>query len=343
MVKKKENLHQDKKIIFILSSQLDILSMNQYCKENIMFGSISGQNYLEYCKEANIEPLLTAIPDEHFRHFDKTINNVPYHFSIEPWENNSIMLIGYVREFSYDTKENLIQKTQRITGCDVDENATIEELLNQLIQFYDYLLFHMPGNVFWIDKNCTMLGCSKNVLDFLGIDSLEEFVGKNYEQLSEIANWQDGLAESLKQDDLSVMKSGQPIVSKNEQPIVSSDGEVSYWVSERVPIRNVRGEITGILGVSFNITESIKVKRQLESVLKVEKGFAYNTKKNLIRKIERITGNKADSTATVEELLNQLIQFYDYLLFSMPANVYWLDKDCIMLGCNKNVLDFSRH
>lgn len=113
----------------------------------------------------------------------------------------------------------------------------------------------MPAYVYWVDKNYRMLGCKKNVLKFLGMTSLDEFVGKSYEELSEIANWQEGLAESFKHDDSLVIEQHQVIRSKNEPPVKSSNVELVYYVSDRVPIINENNEITGFMGISFDVIE----------------------------------------------------------------------------------------
>ena len=98
-----------------------------------------------------------------------------------------------------------------------------------------------------------------------------------------IANWQEGLAKSFKQDDISIMESGQAILAKDEPPIKLSDGKMAYYVSDRVPIKNAQGEITGILGISFNITELKETKIQLEEALKKAEEAGAELEKTLQR------------------------------------------------------------
>ena len=38
-------------------------------------------------------------------------------------------------------------------------------------------------------------------------------------------------------------------------------------------------------------------------------------------------------------MTNTIIDYYEAIISNMPGNVYWLDKNGITIGCNKNVLD----
>ncbi len=75
-------------------------------------------------------------------------------------------------------------------------NYEVKKQHNEIFRL-ETLIENMPCNVYWMDKNCLMLGCNQNVLSMLNM-TREQFKGKSYEELSEICNWPEGLAEKLK-------------------------------------------------------------------------------------------------------------------------------------------------
>ena len=57
----------------------------------------------------------------------------------------------------------------------------------------------------------------------------------------------------------------------------------------------------------------------------------------LLNKYQNIIG-KYDQHLSVEEIVERVVYYYESIISCMPGNVYWLDKNGIALGCNKNVL-----
>ena len=67
----------------------------------------------------------------------------------------------------------------------IQKMKTIEEVH----EYYQKIIQCMPNNVYWLDENCITQGCNQNVLDFIGLDSAEEFIGMTYEQMANVAGW----------------------------------------------------------------------------------------------------------------------------------------------------------
>ena len=42
---------------------------------------------------------------------------------------------------------------------------------------------------------------------------------------------------------------------------------------------------------------------------------------------------------SIEKIIEQIVGYYETIIGCMPGNVYWLDKNARMLGCNNNVLE----
>ena len=63
------------------------------------------------------------------------------------------------------------------------------------------------------------------------------------------------------------------------------------------------------------------------------------TLKSLLTEIGHITCSISPESVSVENMVYAIINYYESIIGSMPGNVYWLDKEGIAVGCNKNVLD----
>lgn len=123
----------------------------------------------------------------------------------------------------------------------VEKERSRRELLEDIIAM-------MPGHVYWLDKNNVYLGCNDLQAQCVGLKSWRDVVGKTNSDLLERKE------EAMMVDEInnSVMESGKKCVIEEE--VLVAQGVRTYW-SQKVPLKNRRGEIMGILGISFDITD----------------------------------------------------------------------------------------
>jgi two-component system aerobic respiration control sensor histidine kinase ArcB len=58
----------------------------------------------------------------------------------------------------------------------------------------------------------------------------------------------------------------------------------------------------------------------------------------LIKQVKEVTGQDVEKNLSLPSYANMIRCYYERLIDHMPHNVYWLNKDCVTLGCNRNVL-----
>ena len=129
--------------------------------------------------------------------------------------------------------------------------------------YYRNLLAALPNNIFWLDKECRGLGCNFNTAKLLGLKSIDEFRGIDYEEMGKRAHWTEGQEISFKEDDLEVMRSGKAKLNREEPPVTNSAGEVFYYLSNRVPLYDKSKNVVGVLGISTDITGRKKAEQAL--------------------------------------------------------------------------------
>ncbi|MCF6158808.1 MAG: PAS domain-containing protein [wastewater metagenome] len=120
---------------------------------------------------------------------------------------------------------------------------------------YNILLEDLPLKIFYKDRSSTYISCNEKFARFLD-KKVEEITGKTDYDLfpEEIAK------EHLKYDN-EVIESGQR--KDKEQKYVKNKKESIFHTIE-VPVKNEKGDIIGILGLSVDITEKVIFEKDAE-------------------------------------------------------------------------------
>ena len=135
----------------------------------------------------------------------------------------------------------------------------------------DSIIAAMPGNVYWYDKDFKYLGCNENSAKFWGIPR-EETIGKNiYTELVKIAKIKKESYEDYRNCDIEVMRTGIPQYNIEQIPGIDATGKMRHFLASREPLFNKKGEIIGLVGVAFDITERKMAQKALREEKEVNK------------------------------------------------------------------------
>lgn len=162
----------------------------------------------------------------------------------------------------------VLEKYKNISGQ--EKNLSIEQTIERIVNYYESIIGCMPGNVYWLDKNATLLGCNNNVLAMFGLKSSKEVKGLTFEEMGKIGHWSPETTQSFKTDSLEVIHTGKAKLNIEEPPIPHSDGRMIYFLSSRVPLFDNNGFVVGMVGISIDITE----RKKAEADLKIAKEAA---------------------------------------------------------------------
>lgn len=106
----------------------------------------------------------------------------------------------------------------------------------------------VPLRIFWKDKNGIYLGCNKLFAKEAGLESPTQVIGRTDFDLV----WASE-AEHLRADDHYVIKSIQSKLDY-EIPLSTSENKNIWLEVSKVPLFDAEGEVSGVLGVSHDIT-----------------------------------------------------------------------------------------
>lgn len=139
---------------------------------------------------------------------------------------------------------------------------------NQLLQT---IIDSVPMRIFWKDTELRYLGCNFNFAQDAGVMHPSDLIGKDDFQLG----WKEQ-AERYRDDDRQVIESGVSKISF-EEPQTTPGGHQIWLRTSKVPLRNEKNNIIGVLGIYEDITgwkqaweEKAQLELQLQQAQKME-------------------------------------------------------------------------
>lgn len=141
---------------------------------------------------------------------------------------------------------------------DVTDRKKAEEALRESRAILEAMLNASPARVFWKDKNLRYSGCNEPFAHSAGFASARDVIGKDDFAMA----WRDQ-AEDYRSDDRRVMESGQskPLY---EEPQTAPSGEIRHRLISKVPLRGADGNIVGVMGAYFDVTDLKRSEQALQ-------------------------------------------------------------------------------
>ncbi|WP_438018320.1 ATP-binding protein [Sorangium sp. So ce315] len=141
----------------------------------------------------------------------------------------------------------------------VDAWRREQEAREQQQAVLKYVIANVPHAIFWKDRDGRFLGGNQNFLNDTNTKVLENLVGK-----TDFDVWgRQKEVEFFVQVDREVMEGGTPMLDI-EEPLLRPDGQHRVLLTSKVPIRDERGEVTGLLGIYADITERKQMEIELQ-------------------------------------------------------------------------------
>jgi PAS domain S-box-containing protein len=129
---------------------------------------------------------------------------------------------------------------------DISDRKRAEDALRKSERKYRSLAKNVPAKIFMKDAQSTYLSCNESYACDLGI-SPDQIAGRTDHDF-----YPKELAEKYRADDMRIMASGN-IETLEERYI--QDGQETWVNTRKTPIRDEQGNVVGLLGIFWDITE----------------------------------------------------------------------------------------
>jgi PAS domain S-box-containing protein len=195
------------------------------------------------------------------------------------------------------------------------------------------LIDNLPDLIFVKDADSRFILVNQASLS-MGQRTLSEIIGKTDFDINP-----PELAALYHADDQAVMQSGQPIINHEEQNV--SAGQRRWFSTTKVPLRNNQGQITGLIGMSRDITE----RKQVEETLAQERNLLRTLIDNLPDSIyvkdtagRHLLVNRATvqgTGLTMEQMLGKT----DLELYPPEFAQQWYDDDLALIQSGRPLIN----
>ncbi|MBC1221903.1 GAF domain-containing protein [Nostoc sp. UCD121] len=143
---------------------------------------------------------------------------------------------------------------------DITQRKQSENALHESQQFLQTVLDTFPLFVFWKNRESVYLGCNQNFANAGRLASSAEIIGKTDHDLP----WKASKADLYEADDRQVMDSGTSKLGIVETQHLGN-GEMTWLETNKLPLRNLKGEVIGILGTYQDISDRKRAELALQS------------------------------------------------------------------------------
>lgn len=140
---------------------------------------------------------------------------------------------------------------------DITEKITAEKIIREERMLLRTLIDNLPLNVYTKNLQSKKTLANRTDYEYSGMSTEAEVLGKDdYELYAEES------ARNTIEEDRFIFSTGQSIINKEEYHI-RKDGSHAWFLISKIPILNEENEITGLIGISYDITERKVIEQQL--------------------------------------------------------------------------------
>jgi len=143
---------------------------------------------------------------------------------------------------------------------DITDAKRAEEALGNERLLLRTLIDNIPDSIYSKDLACRKTLANPAEVRFLGAKWESEVLGKD-----DFAFYPKEMAEGFFADDQSVMRSGQPVLNK-EEFVINENGQQRWLLTSKLPLKDGKGNIAGLVGIGRDITERKQLEERVRQV-----------------------------------------------------------------------------
>jgi two-component system NtrC family sensor kinase len=169
----------------------------------------------------------------------------------------------------------------------------------------------LPAFIYMKDAQSRFTACNKLVANRMGVEP-EDLIGK-----TDFDFFPREMAEKFYSDEQALIKSGKPLIDHEEIAFDKMRQQDRIILTSKVPLHDANGNLTGIVGTGFDITDRKAAENRmassdrLESIGRLAAGVAHE----INTPIQYLN----DSVSFIREGVQELLEYIDTLRAQIPT------------------------
>jgi len=132
---------------------------------------------------------------------------------------------------------------------DITDQKQSENLLKYERDLLQIFLDNIPDTVYFKDNESRFVRINSAQARMLGVAAAQDAIGK-----TDLDFMPPELAKSFMEEERKIIQTGEPVLNRIEfNP--THEGQLRWLSATKVPVRDVAGQVTGIIGISRDVTE----------------------------------------------------------------------------------------
>jgi PAS domain S-box-containing protein len=169
-------------------------------------------------------------------------------------EKNNEQLIAELKSLRKKLSEmESLKKNQKHIELELQNSKVVLEMIMNSI----------PNQVFWKSRDLIYIGCNQAFADVTGMRSPSEVIGKTDYDFHRNSTH----ADSYRNWDKKIMDSGEAVLDI-EESYHHSNGSEGTVLTSKVPLRDKKGKVFGLLGICTDISERKKMELENEALIR---------------------------------------------------------------------------
>ena len=145
---------------------------------------------------------------------------------------------------------------------DITERKRVEQELAEAHRQLQTILDNIPDRIYFKDTQSRFLKLSLGLAKRLRVEDPAQAIGKTDRDF-----FPPESAEEFYQDEQRIIQTGEPLINKIEKQ-TTPGGELVWSSVTKMPLRDEKGRIVGIVGINRDITDLKRAERELEQTHK---------------------------------------------------------------------------